>query len=571
MRRIVCVLVVAISSSHVAAELPSELAAWPDGPVGILMSDEERAAYAAIESPRAAQRFIDLFWARRDPDLTTRENEFRVDFEARVHAASQQFSTDQVEGWRTDRGRTLILLGLPTERKTGRIVDYFDARYGDALRGDGNLRNQKIGEITDLSDYLKHETGGRQRRGDFDDVASDAKFRESESTSGQTTRHGVEFNLASGAVDVWVYGQGQLPAPVRDQLAGVEIPFFDTQGAGDYRLIRGDIQAPSWAAVLAVAPATFIAHPEMVDPPVYPLIPGNPAATEAQLRWLAPGGAEWPEGAQAVAVRGVRSASSTPVWVFLQLPPDLPRVDTVVGRLTSPEGWPQGTFAVPVTGVEAALGTYYELTIPQWTVGDTLEIALNDGPTVVARCALEVDAGGRTEAEAPFFTAFHAGAEIQERATFEPGDPFVYGGYHLVVRPAGFYAPDESLDYFMLAVLPDAGPDRSPTVTLSLRVLRGTSTLFSTPHKLVELSPVAPGVFMYGSQLPISALPEPGLYRLRLTMSDEGSGVSRSTDIRFTVVDSLAESPALSRPGLRHARAARPDAILEARAVLRGR
>jgi GWxTD domain-containing protein len=563
-------VLVAICSAQVAAELPSQLAAWPDGPVGILLSEAERQDYETIENPRAAQRFIDVFWARRDPDLETRDNEFRADFEARVRAANQQFTTDQVEGWRTDRGRTLILLGLPGERKTGRIVDYFDSRYGDSRRGDGNLRNQKIGEITDLSDYLKHETGGRSRRGDFDDVASDASFRESEAPSGLTTRHGVEFNLASGVVDVWVYGQGQLPAPVRDEFAGVDIPFFDTQGEGDYRLVKGDIEAPSWAAVLDAAPATFIAHPELVDPPVYPLIPGYPAATAAELRWLEPAAAEWPDGAQAVAVRGVRSASDTPVWVFVQLPPDLPRVDRVIGRLTSPEGWPQGTFAAVLTGDDAVLGRYYEFTVPEWTAGDTLEVALADGNDVVARCALEVDAGAGEPGQ-PFLTAFHAGAEIQERPTFDPGEPFVYGGYHLVVRPGGFYAPDENLNYFMLAAMPDLAGDESPILTLSMRVLRGTTTLFVTPHKPVELSPVAPGVFMYGSQLPIAALPEPGTYRLRLTMSDEAAGVSRSTDIRFNVVDSLAESPALSRPGLRQARSLRPDAILEARAVPRGR
>ena len=569
MSRILCCLVIAISSSQVAAQLSSDLAAWPDGPVGVILSEAERSEYAALQTDRAAERFIDVFWARRDPDLDTRENEFRVDFEARVRAADLQFSTDEIEGWRTDRGRTLILLGLPQDRKAGRIVDYFDAKFGDRRRGDGNIRNQRIGEATDIDDHLKHETAGRSRRGDFDDVASDAKFRESESTSGVTTRHGVEFTIDSGVVDVWVYGQGQLPTGLRDTMTGVEIPFFDAAGAGDYRLEQGFVDGPAWRQVLAAAPATFIAHPGLAEPPVYPLIPGHPSATAEQLAWLDPASGSWPEGAQALAVRGVRSASAAPVWVFLQLPPDLPEIDRVVGRLTSPEGWLQGTFTLPVTAEDAAMGRVYELTVPDWRRGDTLEIALVVNENVIGRCALEVDTEG-VVGDTPFFTAFHAGAEIRERPSFAPGDPFVYGGYHLVLRPAGFYAPDENLNYFMLAALPGVEEQQPETVTLSVRVLQGATTLFVTPRKPIELSPMAPGVYMYGSQLPISAMPGPGEYRLRLTVTDEESGVSRATDIRFTVIGSLSESPALSRPGYRQTRVLDDHAIVEARATMRG-
>jgi hypothetical protein len=47
----------------------------------------------------------------------------------------------------------------------------------------------------------------------------------------------------------------------------------------------------------------------------------------------------------------------------------------------------------------------------------------------------------------------------------------------------------------------------------------------------VELQPVAPNVFMFGSQLPLSALPAEGNFALKVKLTDKVSGTSRSTEI----------------------------------------
>jgi len=63
------------------------------------------------------QQFISYFWQKRDPDLTTSINEFKVEFEKRIVFANRYFSTPQKEGWESDRGKVYILLGQPTEIK----------------------------------------------------------------------------------------------------------------------------------------------------------------------------------------------------------------------------------------------------------------------------------------------------------------------------------------------------------------------------------------------------------------------------------------------------------------------
>src|SRR6202140_4422950 len=86
---------------------------WAEGPVQFLMTKEEKAAWVALDSDAAADDFIALFWARRDPTPATPRNEFREDFEARVKAADDAFSHGRTHGSMTDPGRIAILFGPP--------------------------------------------------------------------------------------------------------------------------------------------------------------------------------------------------------------------------------------------------------------------------------------------------------------------------------------------------------------------------------------------------------------------------------------------------------------------------
>lgn len=57
--------------------------------------------------------FIRDFWARRDPDLSTPENEYRQTYYTSLAVADKAFRAGK-PGWKTDRGRIYILLGPPT-------------------------------------------------------------------------------------------------------------------------------------------------------------------------------------------------------------------------------------------------------------------------------------------------------------------------------------------------------------------------------------------------------------------------------------------------------------------------
>jgi GWxTD domain-containing protein len=63
--------------------------------------------------PEDRREFVSNFWARRDPDPSTAENEYRKEYYNRMATADKAFTAGK-PGWKTDRGRIYILLGPPT-------------------------------------------------------------------------------------------------------------------------------------------------------------------------------------------------------------------------------------------------------------------------------------------------------------------------------------------------------------------------------------------------------------------------------------------------------------------------
>ncbi len=91
---------------------------WKKSPEFVhLATEDEQKAWKGIRTDEEAERFVRLFWARRDPDLATAANEFEIEFERRVEQADKLFSLPSERGALTERGKLLIILGPPKELK----------------------------------------------------------------------------------------------------------------------------------------------------------------------------------------------------------------------------------------------------------------------------------------------------------------------------------------------------------------------------------------------------------------------------------------------------------------------
>jgi|GEM_PF-1099094 len=89
-----------------------------------LMTEEELEAYKHLADANAKERFITEFWAIRDPDPMTEDNEFKQEFESRLAYADENFvppigsqAIEPPRAWNTERGRIYLVLGPPDQRR----------------------------------------------------------------------------------------------------------------------------------------------------------------------------------------------------------------------------------------------------------------------------------------------------------------------------------------------------------------------------------------------------------------------------------------------------------------------
>ena len=143
---LVCFALSVCLSPIAEAQLSDEYADWADGPEGFLLTKKEKKAWGKIGSDAEAERFIELFWARRNPEPTSPFNAFRTEFEAKVRFADENFGYGAVRGSLSERGWVLMLMGKPHGRDLRgggsgeRSRLHLPQRYERQVSGSGDLR-----------------------------------------------------------------------------------------------------------------------------------------------------------------------------------------------------------------------------------------------------------------------------------------------------------------------------------------------------------------------------------------------------------------------------------------------
>lgn len=87
---------------------------WSKSPEFLFLATEaEQKEWKKVTTDEQADKFVQLFWARRDPDLKTPVNEYKLGFDQRVKEADQLFSLPRLRGALTERGKAYVLVGPP--------------------------------------------------------------------------------------------------------------------------------------------------------------------------------------------------------------------------------------------------------------------------------------------------------------------------------------------------------------------------------------------------------------------------------------------------------------------------
>lgn len=114
----VCAL--GVSTLARAAELSRSDRRWLEQEVAVIITEKETQIFKDLVSNQDRKFFKELFWARRDPNLITVENEFREEFERRMRVANINFRRGKKRGATTDMGVVFVLLGNPTRQEESR-------------------------------------------------------------------------------------------------------------------------------------------------------------------------------------------------------------------------------------------------------------------------------------------------------------------------------------------------------------------------------------------------------------------------------------------------------------------
>ena len=101
-----------LAPAHAKDKLSKAEKRWLEQEVAALITEKEVALFKDL-SRKDRTLFQELFWARRDPNPMSPENEFRQDFEARMTTADRQFTSGRRKGSTTDMGKIFALLGAP--------------------------------------------------------------------------------------------------------------------------------------------------------------------------------------------------------------------------------------------------------------------------------------------------------------------------------------------------------------------------------------------------------------------------------------------------------------------------
>ena len=113
---LIAVLLALAPAAALAQKLDKEAKKWLEDVRPLLLPDEEKT-YRELKEKSDRDEFQKIFWARRDPNPETPQNEFQDAYLRSKAEADSQFRVGGTRGSETDCGRVFVLLGKPDAMK----------------------------------------------------------------------------------------------------------------------------------------------------------------------------------------------------------------------------------------------------------------------------------------------------------------------------------------------------------------------------------------------------------------------------------------------------------------------
>jgi GWxTD domain-containing protein len=477
------------------AAVSPEKGDWARGPAGYLMMAEDQAAWKALPDDAAADRFIELFWARRDPTPATPRNEFREDFDARVKFVDEQFSGKGFKGSMTERGKTFILFGQPLK----------------------------------------------------------ALNVQADTTAGRPDESAKQESNAERARQRWIYD-----GPNAQKMFGnphVEIEFIDRFGTGDFRLEPGRVDVASAqqrvAAMNVVQPnltavpvrqpaaAVAVARPTIVEGIITAALQ---EAVDAQKS-----GTPKPSPALFSYAEFVAPTGDYFVPIALTVPKSAnlasDTADTFFGEIRDAAGTKVAAFEEPAKPVVAKNAWFVDrtLNLPSGKYTATVGLAKGGTPLLVVSAPLDTNVMGKEAVGTSKLILWSDVLTLDEAAPVKAA--YAFGKLQLVPNPGRTFGAKDELGYFIEVNNPGIDPATSlPKLQLAVEMQRDGKPISQAPPTEVQAISLSgttgPGHYAIINSIPLGQLAKPlpaGDYSLKMKVLDIVSKQSYTVTESFKI------------------------------------
>lgn len=543
--RTLAVFAAAASFALSAFALSSEYLEWGRGPASYIMTKDEAAKWKTITSDDDAKAFVTLFWARRDPTPATPRNEYREEFERRVATADKNFAPDTGRGVMTDRGKMLVLFGMPKKIE----------RAG----------NQRQGAMPGMSGGV----GGTYNPQGAPEQSSGVNT----GTPGNMNDYTAGGATANDEGQVWTY-EGEGTSAIFPQ-ARAQLRFVDKDGKGKFILQRGgvDVGAAERKAIeksivrpnltmadLAPAPvaATASATP-MPDTPSVPtdLTTASLKAAVAEFK----AAAKSPYAKQSYATWGEYVTADGEYFVPVQLyVPQSAGITaaqnlTFFGVVQDENGNSVAAFEEPAKLTSSKDDLFADRSFTALPAGKYRGyFGLADNGKPVTLVAADMQLAGSLDKTATGISPLILSNNVYALSEAQKvDDPFAFGGLKVVPKGDKAFRKSDDLWYFVELRNPGIAEAAAPaeggiavggTPKVQIKVdVEGTDTTgkkikMAAPPREIEAAEIkgVPGHFAVGNAIPLASF-KPGDYTFTVKVIDTVKKASYTMAEKFKVVE----------------------------------
>ncbi|MCW8983962.1 MAG: GWxTD domain-containing protein, partial [Thermoanaerobaculales bacterium] len=412
------------------------------------------------------------------PEPNNPFNAFRAEFEAKVRFADENFSFAKRRGALSERGRVLILMGRPDRRQ---------------VRGIDGAPSVGIGS---------GETGD------------------------------VENNT-----EAWYYDPSKLPAAFKAKGAQLYFLFYEERlDSNAFELDRTNRESFKAMSALAKAPDVYLLHPNLKEVPKPVSVAGGVTASAAHLAWLDAREAPFDDVAIVFSELGVSDGVHRPLWVHLELPPDAPELDLLVGRVTSSDGDVVSNFEIAPTPMAGQYGAVYHLSFPLAEGAYTVEFvgAAGDEPQMVHSFETEISL---VPDEGTWMSPVWLGTGVTPNPEALLGDPFTVGGWHLTPISGPELTRASEIAYFGFVVRPALNEEGAVMLESTVQLKRDGNPLGKPLTVPLDPSRISADLYMYGNSIGLAGIPQTGPYEFEFTITEKTSNTSTTRLVSIEITE----------------------------------